>query len=47
MKYVTSTPDAQWTEQQARALDGVPQLSLTGERFQTVRGFGYRFEAAK
>ena len=40
MKYVTSTPDAQWTEQQARALDGAPQLSLTGERFQTVRGFG-------
>ena len=40
MKYVTSAPDAQWVEKQAQALDGAAQLSLTGERFQTVRGFG-------
>ena len=40
MKYVTSAPDAQWVEKQAQALDGAAQLSLTGEKFQTVRGFG-------
>ena len=40
MKYVTRAPDAQWVEKQAQALDGAAQLSLTGEKFQTVRGFG-------
>ena len=32
MKYVTSTPDAQWAERQARALDG-HLISRCGDSF--------------
>lgn len=40
MKYISSTPAVQWTEKETESFAENSQLSLTGERFQTVRGFG-------
>ena len=40
MKYIASAPDKQWVEKETAAFAGKAQLSLTGEKFQTVRGFG-------